>query len=384
MVILENYSALRFEHLKLREKVRMLLYQLVVAGNSCYRIPKNEAAIELFPIEDWVCVRNSHGDLLELIIREYLEDSESENGYSKMYTRCVLTGDKWEVSRWTTDEQVGTTLVYTKENFEYHVPTWELTIGEHYGQGLCEENLGDIRTYETGTQKVNEAVSALAKVVFTVRPNGTTDAQDVIEAANTDVISGDAEDVGVIQASKLYDLSGFIQFLSGIKQELDMSFMMPSVIRRDGERVTAEEIRRMAAEFEKAKGGVYNSLSNGIQQPIAQLLIRDMFKTTDLLGDLWISDIVPVIVTGLDGLGRSLELDNLRAWLADLASLPGGLERLNMEEVSKKLGLLRNLEVGDMLKGNAQLAQEQQQAQIDQMVQQAAPHMMGNAVKGAQ
>ena len=51
---------------------------------------------------------------------------------------------------------------------------------------------------------------------------------------------------------------------------------MNSSIQRPGERVTAEEIRHMAAELEDALGGVYSILSQEFQLPLIRRLMYQM------------------------------------------------------------------------------------------------------------
>jgi hypothetical protein len=268
-------------------------------------------------------------------------------------------------------------ITVTNDKFWVHLPYWELTPGEDYGRGPVEESLGDIRTYESGTKIVKESASALAKVIFAVRPNGMTVAKDVAEAENCELISGDPEDVGVIQANKVYDMSGFIGFLREIKQDLDMSFMMPSIIRREAERVTAEEIRRMAAEFEKSRGGTYNSLARTLQAPVAVFLIRHLLRTSNsAYPNLKLSDIQPIVNTGLQGLGRSLELENFSLFLERLRLVPGLEQRLKHGQIIHKFAVLFGLELKDMIKTDEEIAAEQQAAAMENMAQQVGPDII--------
>lgn len=386
-VSLENNSATELLVSGVLEKLRMIILQLVVSGNSCF-LTRDE--LELIPLADWVCSRSSSGDLIEVIykqsypvsakvIKEYsLGDDEINRGYVEVYTRCFRSDTMWTVEEFVGTSSTPTSSIQvTDKKFWVNITPWELTPGEDYGRGPVEESLGDIRTFDSGTGLVNQSATALAKVIFTVRPNGLTRAQDVADADNTEIISGDPNDVGVIQANKVYDMSGFIQFLADIKRELDIAFMMPSAIRRDGERVTAEEIRRMATEFEKSRGGTYNALSRNIQTPIARLLLRGLIKT---MPQLRLGDLLPIVNTGLQGLGRSLELENTLMFINDLNMVPGMIQMLNTQQLIFKLAALRGLEVTNLVKTPEQLQVEQQQASLDSMATQVAPDMIKGAM----
>lgn len=392
-VSLENNCSIQFETMGLREKIRMILLQLVVGGNSLYL--RLDDDIELIPLADWVCSRDGSGELVEIVYKQFLPvtpelikslqlpEETQEAGVITTFTRCYRAGSQ----RWTVQKYLDAspepydTLEVNPGDFWVHVPVWELSPGEDYGRGPVEESLGDLRTYESGTLLVKESASALAKVVFAVRPNGMTKATDVAHAENTEIISGDPSDVGVIQANKVHDMSGFIQFLNNIKMELDFAFMMPNVIRRDAERVTAEEIRRMATELEKSRGGTYNNLSKNLQGPMATLLLAGILKGSSNLSKLKVGDLLPIINTGLQGLGRSLELESTLMFLNDIRLLPGMETLIDQHQMIYRLASLRGLEMTSVIKTPERMQEEAQANAIDTMAQQMGPSLMQGAMQ---
>lgn len=390
-VSIENNSTILLDTANLREKLQMIIQQLVVAGNSLFLTANDK--LEILPMEDWVCSRSASGDLLEVVFKQVfpvtpklilelgITEASVVQGSTTVYTRCFRKDDKWQVEKFT-DGAVRpyASVTVTDDNFWVQVPYWELASGEDYGTGPVEESLGDLRTYESGTAIIKESATALAKVIFTVRPNGVTKATDVASAENTEIISGDAADVGVIQANKVYDMSGFIQYLEGIKRELDITFMMPSVIRREAERVTAEEIRMMANEFEKSKGGTYNTMARHVQTPVARLIIKILFKQSTSFGSLTLGDLLPVVTTGLQGLGRTLELENLRAFLADATGIPEIKALIKFPTLARKLAILRGLEISDLFKTTEEMTAESEQTSMDTMAQRVGPEMIKGAM----
>lgn len=391
-VTIENNSTILLDTETHREKLQMLLQLIVVAGDTCYLSLDNK--LEILPTEDWVCTRSSSGDLLEVMFRQTfpvddalkkeisLEDYQITQGFATVYTRGFRNGDQWTVEKFLESAvEPYSSVKVNNDKFWVHIPYWELVPGEDYGRGPVEESLGDLRTYESGTAIIKESATALAKVIFAVRPNGVTKAQDVANAENTEIISGDKDDVGVIQANKVYDMSNFIAFLEGIKRELDITFMMPSVIRREAERVTAEEIRMMANEFEKSKGGTYSTLARNIQAPIASLLLKRLFKTSTTLGALNVGDLLPIVTTGLQGLGRSLELENLQMFLRDVSILPAMVNLIKPDALAKKFAMLRGLEIASLFKTPEELGAEQERQSADDMANRVGPDIIRGAMK---
>lgn len=389
-VSLENNSVIALESDADREKLRMILEQSVVAGDSMFSTLGEE--LRIIPMADWVILRGPSGEMLEAVYRESLpvnddlenvpiSEEDRVRGLVTRYVRAYRKNKRWAVEFFVSNtEEPYDNLSVKDEDFWIHSNPWSLTSGEDYGRGHVEANLGDIRTYDSGIQLVNESATALSKVLFLVKPNGVTKALDVAQAENTQIIHGDSNDVGVVQANKVYDMGAFINMLNGIKQDLDISFMMPTALRRSGERVTAEEIRRMAAEFEKSQGGIYSSLSLNIQKPVARLLMRKLFKRSKgAFGKLKLTDLLPIVNTGLQGLGRNLELENFLMFLSEFLGLsPANSAKLNMDQVASRLASLRGLEIAKLFKSPEEMAQEAQMQAMDSMAQQVGPDLIKN------
>lgn len=391
-VSLENSAAIGLESEGDREKLRMILEQSVVAGDSLFTTLDEN--LRIIPVADWVTLRGPSGELLEVIYRESLpvtddledipvSEADRKQGLVTRYVRAYRKNKRWAIELFAGSDKVPyETLQVNDKDFWIHTNPWSLTAGEDYGRGHVEANLGDIRSYETGIGLVNESATALSKVLFLVKPNGVTKAVDIAQAENTQILQGDANDVGVVQANKVYDMGAFINLLTNIKKDLDVSFMMPTALRRDGERVTAEEIRRMAAEFEKSQGGIYSSLSLNIQKPVAKLLMRKLFsKAKGAFGNLQITDLLPIVNTGLQGLGRNLELENFLMFLSEFLGLsPQNSARLNMDQVASRLASLRGLEISKLFKTMEELQMEAQAQSMDSMAQQVGPDIIKGAM----
>ena len=79
----------------------------------------------------------------------------------------------------------------------------------------------------------------------------------IAKAENTAIIEGNSNDVSVLQMEKFSDFRVAYQSMGGIEERLSQQFMLQSSVQRNGERVTAEEIRYLAGELEDTMSGIY-------------------------------------------------------------------------------------------------------------------------------
>ena len=237
--------------------------------------------------------------------------------------------------------------------------------GEDYGRSLVEEYLGDLKSLEILTKAITQGSAAAAKVLFLVKPNSTTKEKVLAEAPNGAIRSGNAEDVSVIQVNKYADFRVAKETIEHITRRLSYAFLVNSSIQRPGERVTAEEIRHMAAELEDALGGVYSILSQEFQLPLIRRLMYQM-ERNGTFPKLPQGMIRPMIITGLEALGRGHDLVKLQSFVQDLTHLgtamPELLARLNPQELIKRLATARGLDCAGLIRSDEELQALQTQA----------------------
>jgi hypothetical protein len=247
--------------------------------------------------------------------------------------------------------------------------------GEDYGRGYIEEYLGDLVSLEGLSQTLLEGSAVIAKVITMVNPNGVTNIRDVVSAENGDVVSGNVEDVQMLQAEKRADLSVAQSQVQELTQRLAFAFLMNTAIQRQGERVTAEEIRYMAQELEDGLGGMYSLLAHEFQLPIVYIFEKRMEKKRkmpplpeDIAG--------PSIVTGIDALGRGQDLRNLDGFLTGLGQAfgPEVLGRyIKLGEVIKRRGAALGIDMHNLVLSEEEVAQNEQQAQMMAMATNLGP-----------
>ena len=274
------------------------LKHLLVAGNVLLYLPE-KGGMRVFHMDRYVIKRDPMGNALEMITKEDISpetltpelqmlcdmDPDKDDGYGhesvQLYTRVIRDGKNWKVSQELKGKEVPNSEgTYPLEKTPWIPLRLSRIDGESWGRGYVEEYLGDLKSLETLTQAIVEGSAASAKVLFLVRPNGTTRARVLAEAPNGAIREGDAADVSTLQVQKQGDFQIAFQTAQEIKERLAYAFLMNSSVQRNAERVTAEEIRYMAGELEDALGGIYSILSQEFQLPLVNRLLLQMQSWT--------------------------------------------------------------------------------------------------------
>jgi len=255
--------------------------------------------------------------------------------------------------------------------------------GEDYGRGFIEEYLGDLRSLEALTQAIVQGSAASAKVLFLVRPNGTTKSVNLAKAPNGAFLTGDANDVSTLQVQKASDFRVALETMRMINDRLSAAFLLNSSVQRSAERVTAEEVRFMAQELETALGGVYSILSQEFQLPLINILLESLVKQGKM-PRLPKESIRPTVVTGIEALGRGQDLNKLATFLQYLQPLGQEViaSELNISDYIDRLAASLGIDTSGLIKSIEQKQQEQMQAQQmqqQQMLEQTAAGMAQGA-----
>ena len=381
----------------LRVPISEALKQLIVAGNVLIYLPP-EGQIRVFRLDRYVVKRDSMGNPLEIITKESLSplslperakevitDPESENPTKDLdlYTCVRWTGKNWKVHQELEGQTVpGSEGSFTKSKTPFIALRFTHMDGEDYGRGYVEEYLGDLKSLESLTQSIVEGSAAAAKVLFLVSPNGTTRIKTLAESPNGAIVTGDDNDVSSLQLGKSQDFNIAQQTIQMLQTRLSRVFLMNSSIRRDAERVTAEEIRMARQELEIALGGVYAILSQEFQLPLVEILMHKMGKEKKI-PKLPSDGLKPLIVTGVEALGRGEDLNKLGQFLQSLAPLgEQAMAELNISDYINRLAGSLGIDTEGLIKSEEQ-KQVEQQAAMEQQQAMQNQQMMGRIVEKA-
>lgn len=363
------------------------LKHLIVSGNVLCYLP-DEGGMRVFPLEKFVVQRDPMGNVLDIVVKETVAHSTlpkdvqemlgyDEDSYKKgdqkncdIYTRVYLEDGKWETYQEVKGKIIpGSEGTYPKDKTPW-IPIRFIKIdGENYGRGYVEEYLGDIKSLEGLSQAIVEGSAAAAKVLFMVNPNGTTSQETVANADNGAVVEGTEADVSVLQLGKYNDFRVALETIAQINERLSYAFLLNSAVQRNGDRVTAEEIRYMAGELESALGGIYSIMSLEFQLPLVSRIMFAMERKKKL-PVLPKGTVKPVIVTGMEALGRGNDLNKLDAFIQPLLQVPELMARINMGDYLTRRGTALGIDMKGLVKSEEEIQQEQQQAQMAAMVQQ--------------
>lgn len=356
---------------------------LIITGNVLLSIPKGEK-IGVYNLRDYVITRDLRGEVVELIIRETKKVRGLSDELALLCTNNGKDPDR-EVSLYTCAKRVAGDkfLVWQElENFAYAhkapmfvnasdlpwIPlTWSLARRADYGNGLVENYAGDFHTLSTLAETILDFTAAATDIKNLVNPAGMTDVDEIAQAATGAYVTGREEDLFSYSPDVKLQADFLINRFDAAERRIGSAFLMNSMVTRDAERVTAEEIRMQAQELESSLGGVYSRIAVEGQQPLARYLMsedEEIFKSIE-----------PVIVTGLESLSRMSDVDRLRAMLQDaalLADLP--------EEVAIRLmfgGVLARLSAGHGVDTEGILATEEQAQATKQQNAEAAAMAAG-------
>lgn len=138
----------------------------------------------------------------------------------------------------------------------------------------------------------------------------------------------------------------------------------------------------MAGELESALGGVYSVFTQEFQMPLV-MRVMDRMTKDKRLPEMPKDVVKPMIVTGLEALGRGQDLQKYTSLLELLGKLgPTAMAYLNMGDLIKRGGTALMIDMGGLIKTDEEMAQGQQQAQ-QQAQQQSMMDMAGKAAPAA-
>ena len=383
------------------EAMRVPIYEalkhLIVGGNALLHLP-NKGVMRVFHLDSYTVKRDVQGNIIKIIVKETLSaktlpvdlqkyvDITAEDSFK---TYDLFTCIKREAKRYEIFQEIQGNPIeesfgqYPLDQLPWIPLRFNRIDNEDYGRGFVEEYIGDLKSVEGLSQAIVEGSAAAAKVLFLVKPNGTTKLRTLAESPNGAIVAGDANDVSTLQLNKSTDFRVANEMLQYLTNRLQFAFLMNSSVERQAERVTAEEIRYKAQELEMALGGVYSVLSQELQVPLVKLLLARLTKQGKM-PKFPKNTVKPEIVTGVEALGRGQDLNKLATFLQYLQPLGPQIiaQEMNIGDDIARLGASLGLDTSGLIKTSEEKQMEKQmiEQQRQQMMQQ---QMMQDVVKGS-
>ena len=395
---IEKQVATFIETNNIRNDITLVLKYLTVAGNALIYMP-DEGGIKIFSIENYVVERDSFGNILQIITKEtinpyYLPEEvkdkilgtlteEEKDSDLDLYTRIFINDE----GSYTVYQEVAEVILtetetqYDLDNSPYIPLRWSSINKENYGRSLVLGIKSDLEALEEIYNSVLDITKLMASVKFLVHPNSQTNIKKLSQSRNGDFVTGNPNDINVLRVDKFNDLQMTQYTQKDIMDRIMSVFLLNQSIQRDAERVTATEISIMAQDLETSLGGIYSMLSQELQLPMVRRIISQLEKQGKI-PELPNGIVTPMITTGLEALGRDFDLTKLNTFIAQISQLgETALSRINIDEVIKRTAISLGVETDGLIKEQEQIAQEQEAAQNQQMMQSVAPTVAKEVLK---
>ena len=366
-----------------RVVIHQALQHLVVGGNALIFMGK--AGLKLFPLNRYVIERDGNGNVIEIVTRERINkkliykylppeeemplvtSDEPDEQECDIYTHC-----KRENNRYVWHQEVNGKLIPESQSKAPVDSTPWLPLrfntvdGEAYGRGRVGQFIGDLKSLEALSQALVEGSAAAAKVVFVVSPSSTTKPQTLATAGNGAIVQGRPDDIGVVQVGKTADFATAYQLMQQLERRLNEAFLILSV--RDSERTTAQEVQMTQMELEQQLGGLFGLLTVEFLVPYLNRKLS-VFQKTGEIPRIPKGMVKPIIVAGINSLGRGQDVQALGQFLQTIAQTMGPeaiTQYINPDELIKRLAAAQGIDVLNLVKSMQEIEGEKQQAMAQQ------------------
>lgn len=385
--LMETQMVKHMEAMSLRPTLFEAIKQLIVAGNALLFLPPLEGGVKCYGLRDYVVQRDGVGNVIQLVARDTLAkgtipqnirsllgqtggDNQNLNQKVTIYTHVYLvSGDTPEASTWESYQELNNEVISgSEQTYPYNKSPWipirfTKKDGESYGRSFVEDYLGDLISLENLSQAIVNMAMISAKVLYLVSPSSQTNIRALSKAANGAFVRGRQEDIVPMQLNKQMDMQTVFTTAQQIESRLSYAFLLNSAVQRNGERVTAEEIRYVANQLEDTLGGVYSLLSQELQLPLVECVYNQMQSTGELpVIKEQLAKIEPTIITGVDALGRGHDLANLSQALQILSNFPEVMQTINTGNLATRVFTAAHIDITGLVKTPEEIAAEQQAA----------------------
>lgn len=386
---------------KVRTALFAALKHLIVSGNVLLNIAGSDS-VRVFRLDKYVCLRDPSGKVLELVVKESVSRAalpaailsllDSPGADNKKPVDKVLdlyTHIRWVRGQYHVHQEIQGKVIpgsrgrFPEERTPWIALRWSEIDGEDYGLGHVDSYVGDLSTLDMLTQAVTEGSALAARIIYLKRPNSVGKVDDLKTAPNGGVVVMEHDAIQALGLEKFNDFRTAHERILELEKTLSFAFLLNSAIQRSGERVTAEEIRYMARELEDALGGTYSVLSQELQLPLVRRILHVMEREKAIRP--LPAAVQPMIITGLEGLGRGQDLARLDAFIGGLPNEQAGAV-VNWDEYMRRRAVALSVDTKGLIKTPEQIAQEQQAAQMAAMVAQLGPNavnQLGNVASSS-
>lgn len=382
---------------------------LLISGNALWKHITLECPT-YHPLDEWVTSRDMGGHPLVTIHQEnvrcstlpldiqkiiYEEDPEllkleDWSRETTIYSVCkyVEEGKRKSDGHWEywQETEHGRLIEGTEMETDYEDcpmwPGWCIPVyGQNWGRSYCEEYRGDFYILESNASALNDGATLASLALLFVKPGARTSLRQVQKARNLTMLSGSAEDVTTYRSEKGGDMQFIGENFMRAEQRIGKAFMVMSSAMRQGERVTAEEVERVGQDLDQAMGGVYTEIAQSHQRRMVTRFVRLNEEDDSDLPELP-KDLVELeVITGVDAMGRSAEVNTLEDFAKGLGVVfPQKVQTiLDPLNYAKRLASAMGIKPDGLVLTQDQINQATQQDQQQQMQAAVMPKVAAGA-----
>jgi len=381
----------KLEGTNYREKYRKMVAYLLVVGNGLMHLD-DQYRFRTFRLDQYVLRRDGNGDVWQIIVAESkrvdaLSDEQlarfnvsrdtlnkaAADGMVELHTLAERNRDAtWSIVQELAGAHQSAPSIEPVS--PYLSAGYAEVDGEDYARSFIEMRIGDLRSLNGISGAITAATVAAARLVPVFDAEKGWRARDLLQPDGKPVQGrvngGQVDGLAFLQSNKAQDLQVAMAFHDRLENRLAQAMLHESAAIRDGERVTAEEVRGVRQELNGALGGLYAKIAAEIQNPLIERVVymmeRDrLIETFDAAGK---RGVTIQAVTGVAALGREAELDRLLRGVQYLSQMcEPALAMLNMDTVALRILKLLTIDTTNIVKTPEQLRAEFEQRARQQM-----------------
>lgn len=320
----ENKAKLRYEKQGHRKAGLEALKHLIVTGNCLYVCPDpkvKKGRAQVYAMDEYTVRTDLDGNMIECImldkkaiinlpvelrasVMKQLNYASVQDTWGKtveLYTHLRLNDS--DNSTWLVRQEVegicvpGSERSIKAEDMRWFHLTWDTVRREMWGRGLVELYSPVFHAVEVLNEALVTGAAITLDFKFLVDPSSPIDILRLNDSATGTYHYGRRDDVNLVSKALSGDIAAIDALVQRLEGILNQAFLWN--VPRSAERVTAEEIRTQVRELQQSHGGNFGNFAVVWQLPLAENLLRGV----DIrIGK--IKEIEPLIITGLDALGR--------------------------------------------------------------------------------
>ena len=359
--------------------------QLIITGDTLHRLNR-DYTVTVFRRDNYTTRRDCEGRVLSHIVLECTDAFEldaddfekaklNRDDYAEKTRKDrevkVYTLIEWNPveERWKLTQEINNNVIreWNETVSPYISTAFDLALGEHYGRGLIEHNLPDLRSLNALEEAAQDIIALASKQLGAIDRASAVRARDLNEKGSGEFIEGaivregKVQDVGILSFAQTTEFQLINAQIERITKRLGRTFLSEIETQPQGERVTAQQVSRIAGELQDALGGAFVPIAEQQQTPLIRRLIyqaqRDL-SVVPISPDIHID-----IKTGLAALKRELDAEKLLRVLTMINQLgPTAMQRINEAGLAQMFFRMVGVDPTTLVKSQEQVAREQQQA----------------------